>query len=225
MEDVNPYLSPQGDSQAPAAERADKFIQSLKLQSAERGQSSANRPYHFGCKCGRVHFVTAAQAGGVVACGCGVTADVPSLSRLRVAAGQEPIPLSTVERIYAMIAAKELPMGDNCVCCGRPADLVAFLHVECERSRLAGGGWNWLAIAAGAAIAVWLAFVAQRFTRSEVHGRETSVDLPLRVSSLCQRRLLRLRRQRKLKRLLKTVPLYERLLLEYPRAVVTPVQT
>jgi hypothetical protein len=34
-----------------------------------------------------------------------------------------------------------------------------------------------------------------------------------------------LRRQRTLKRLLKTVPIYEQLLIEYPRAVVTPIQT
>jgi hypothetical protein len=124
-----------------------------------------------------------------------------------------------------MIAANALPLGGNCVCCGRPADIVAFLHVECERSRVESGGLNWLAVAAGAAVSVWLAAIARSSMREEVHGRETSIDLPLPISSFCQRRLLRLRRQRTLKRLLKTVPIYEQLLIEYPRAVVTPIQT
>jgi hypothetical protein len=179
--------------------------------------------YSVTCACGSTYVVHASQAGSVIRCGCGAAIDVPRLSRLRAASGENPIPLNSVERIRAMIRSGELPKGDLCACCGRPANAVMFLRVQCEHTWVTGGAgasrWRWGLLFLGW-IGTVLALAAKSPPREEF-GRDVSVDLPLCVSSDCRPRLLGVRRQRKLKELLAAVPIYEELLNEFPRAIVS----
>ncbi|MGH7139255.1 MAG: hypothetical protein ACREHD_26210, partial [Pirellulales bacterium] len=169
--------------------------------------------------------VQASQAGGVITCRCGARLDVPPLSRLRAAAGEEPVPLSTVDRIRAMIHGDELPFGGSCSCCGRPANEVLFLRVECERitrDDASPGRWLWAAMVFGLA-APLIAMRSGR--RHEELGRDISVDVPVAVTPECRSRISRMHSQRKLRRLLNQTPIYRQLLKEFPRAIITPLTT
>ena len=68
-------------------------------------------------------------------------------------------------------------------------------------------------------IALVSLYAALRASREDgpAMGRELIVDLPLRVAADCQQQVRRFR-QRKLKELLQTVPIYDKLLQDYPQA-------
>ena len=69
---------------------------------------------------------------------------------------------------------------------------------------------------------LWLGlFMGAKRQMTESTGRETSIEVPLRVSREFHRMVGR-KRQRKLRALLKTVPVYARLLEEYPGATIRP---
>jgi hypothetical protein len=59
----------------------------------------------------------------------------------------------------------------------------------------------------------------------EALGRDTSLDIPLRISSDAASQILRIRRQKKLKALLRKTPIYAALLDEFPQAHVTALAT
>lgn len=200
--DFNPYATPSSRSQ------------------------SAVKNYSVSCGCGGVIGVQASQAGSVVTCRCGARLDVPPLSRLRTAAGEDPIPLSTVDRIRAMIHSDELPFGGSCSCCGRPANEVLFLRLECQPVLVTRGGLT--PGGCGFALAMlflgWLVVVSQGETVEEF-GPDISVDVPIVVAPKCRSRISRLHSQRKLRRLLNQTPIYRKLLNEFPRAIITPLTT
>jgi hypothetical protein len=68
-----------------------------------------------------------------------------------------------------------------------------------------------------------LFFVKPAALTEETLGRDTSVDVPLRVSSDVRESVCRLRGQSRLKKMLRCTPIYAKLLKEFPRAVVKPV--
>jgi hypothetical protein len=153
--------------------------------------------------------------------------DVPLLSALRRSAGETAIPLNALETIQALIRDGELPSGDVCPYSGASANCTLFVCVRCERSWVRGSdsidargailyvlflGWIGALIALGKSGA-----------RREELGRDTAIDLPLRVSSAATSKLMRLRNQRKWKALLRETPAYARLLDEFPDARVTPI--
>ena len=183
--------------------------------------------YSIQCKCKRVIHVRAAQAGTSVPCACGATVEVPTVSGLRKAAGEEAIPMSTIGRIRAMITQGELPTGEICPISGRPVDDVVFLRVQCERTWVHGrDSLGWIDLLA-CLVSGWLLVYAALLGSPppEVMGRDTVIDVPLRISKESRRRLLKTRRQRKLRLLLESIPVYCELLSEFPEAMIVPVPT
>lgn len=184
--------------------------------------------YSVTCDCGSTLSVDATQAGSPVPCSCGRTAHVPSLSMLRQSAAEQAYPRSTIETIVHMIECGELPLGDTCAVSGRPTIDTILLHIQCERiwhrgssaDGLGGGrvfclvlfGWLYFLVA-------WLESIRPD-RPPDVLGRNTTVEVPLRVCVEFDKRLKRFG-QRKLKKLLRRVPVYATLLDEYPSATIS----
>ena len=142
-----------------------------------------------------------------------------------------------------MILNGELPQGFTCPYSGRPANDTIFLHVQCERSWVRGGEFEdtdesmdtigagvfslvffgWIA-APTALIAMAMSKPREELGREEL-GRNTSLDVPMRISTDIRPELMRMRRQRKLKALLRQTPIYSQLLEEFPSATITLTET
>lgn len=135
------------------------------------------------------------------------------------------MPPGALETLQVLIRDGELPSGEVCPYSGAPADRTLSVRVQCERSWVRGShpidakgaifyvlflGW----------IGALIAYCKLGARREEL-GRDTAIDLPLRVSSAATSQLLRLRSQRKWKALLRKTPAYARLLDEFPDARVT----
>jgi len=182
--------------------------------------------YSVTCGCGEGHAVSATQAGSTLKCDCGRSIDVPRLSVLREFAGESPVPLNTIERIRAMIQSGDLPSGDICPYSGRPANSTLYVHVQCERSWVRGGdSWNIGTVIAYLLLGWIAALIASRESQPEEElGRETSVELPLRISSDVDSKVVAIRGQKKLKKLLRETPIYAELLQEFPDANVRPLR-
>ena len=180
------------------------------------------------CQCGKTHPVTAAQAGSTLLCDCSRPIDVPLLSALRRAAGQTAIPLSTLETIEAMIDRGELPSGDLCPHSGRHADRTIFFHVQCERAWVRGdtdaqsGKAMLYVLLFGWFVAIVASLIeSKRVRQRQELGRETSIELPLRISSEAASTIAKIKKQAALKSLLKSTPIYAQLLDEFPEAFVS----
>jgi hypothetical protein len=184
--------------------------------------------YSISCECGKSHPVSATQAGFTLGCSCGRTLDIPTLSSLRRSAGESAIPTTKVDEIQAMIRNGELPAGEVCPYSGRPADDTILFHVRCERPWIRGNETM-----GPAAIFVYYLFfgwigaliVANRTQPLEELGRDTAVEVPVRISSQARPRLMRMRRQRSLKAILRQTRVYAELLRDFPEATVSVVRT
>ncbi len=66
----------------------------------------------------------------------------------------------------------------------------------------------------------WALMLTMGGKQGDARGRDTAVSIPLRVCREYHRGLARWGTRRRLRRLLKTVPIYARLLDEYPRATI-----
>jgi hypothetical protein len=183
--------------------------------------------YSVTCGCGKEHAVEATQAGSTLKCVCGRSIAVPLLSKLRIAAGENAVPLNTIETIREMIRRGELPNGEVCPHSGRRADSTVYFRVQCERMWVRGNeSANIGLMVVYFLLLGWIAvFVASQKSRPvEELGRDTSLELPLRVSSEVSAKIIRMRRQKRLKQLLRTTPIYATLLDEFPEAAVTPMR-
>jgi hypothetical protein len=172
--------------------------------------------YSLVCSCGRSLSVEASQAGTSVACHCGSQVPVPSISKLRELAGQEPYEVGTIDAIHGMLRRGELPAGDRCAVSGEPTEDFIELYVEAERIHPGGDNraYYWL----GLLVSPLLLLGILRPPRPDV-GRETIVPTPLRVVSAYHPKV-RKAGQRALRQWLRSVPVYASLLDEYPRARV-----
>jgi hypothetical protein len=144
---------------------------------------------------------------------------------LRQQAGLGAFESGLPDRIHRMISAAELPSGNCCACCGRPTDHVANLRVQIESVWKRGPGQTrYMVLLAAVLISPfwwWRAlFFESLFDENEQElGRDRFVETPLRVCEEDVRTLNKASR-RKLQRLLRTVPIYDDLLSEYPSALV-----
>jgi hypothetical protein len=127
---------------------------------------------------------------------------------------------SVVETIRRMLAEGTLPWGETCAELGRPTPDVIRLRVQLQPD----DGWRdrmgfWLAVAyvAGPLLAILFVILGK-----ELHPQDSDnlVTLPLRLDRRLHRGLAWWGTQRRLRRLLETVPVYARLLEEYPRATI-----
>jgi hypothetical protein len=177
--------------------------------------------YHVRCSCGREIAVASSAAGGDVTCTCGRNVPVPSLSELRQQAGESAFESGIADRIHRLIATSELPPRSCCVDCGRPSTDVAELYVQIERLWMRGPGrTRYLALLLAMLISPfwWLRALFFESLRDETRqelGRDRFVDTPLCICDEDRPKLKHVH-QRKLKRLLQTVPIYAELLREYP---------
>jgi hypothetical protein len=180
--------------------------------------------YHVECRCGKPLAVKAEQAGTTVRCECGESVPVPSLSKLRATAGIGSYESGSIDTIRRMLAEGTLPWGETCAVSGRPTRDVMRLEVQCERLQLPQDPVKFVLLL-GMCLGPWATLILFQGQRDQAHGRETVVTIPLRVCREYHRGLERWWSKRKLRRLLRTVPVYARLLDEYPRAAIAVDET
>ncbi|MBN1911456.1 MAG: hypothetical protein JW818_17065 [Pirellulales bacterium] len=153
---------------------------------------------------------------------------VPSLSELRRNSGQAAFESSIIDTINRMVRNGELPWGNECAICRLPTDDTFCLYAQCERKWTIRSGRT---MKSGCdEYAFWiLGFFLIPFSFFSLFdddadegpremGHDRGVELPLRVRKEHHPKLRRVRSQRKLRRLLRDVPIYAKLLKEYPRA-------
>ena len=176
--------------------------------------------YQVTCECGRRHTVKASQAGSSFPCSCGQSVSVPLMSQLRQSAGEERIRRSPIERVQALINEGKLPSNDDCPLTGQPADRTVVLRVVCEQTWIRGESKNWVTLVL-ALLFGWLGVLMAIFGPSrprEVLGRDTQLDVPLRVSGEGEEQLRNTSRQQVFQKALEDTPAYRDLLQEYPEA-------
>jgi hypothetical protein len=174
--------------------------------------------YPVQCDCGQVHRVAATLAGTRLPCRCGREVAVPSLIRLKSAAGQAV--LSPEVRLDQMLQLQMLPEETRCLVCDTPTPNTYFFWATCERVtvEVAWGHkwWNlvlmWLCFGW---VGMILAYVSGRESGDREHGRDVRFRLPLRVCPECTPRMTS---PEVLKETVLTVPIYAELLDKYPGA-------
>ena len=176
--------------------------------------------YPVRCECGKVYQFAAAQAGNHYTCPCGRVLVVPSLSRLKMAAGEEV--LSPEVRLEQMLRLGMLPQQTRCVVCRAETVGTAHFWAICERTSVQQGpGRGPLGIAAGWFLFGWLSLIPRLYhARDErVVGNDLRFRLPLRVCPTC---VPSLDAPGRLEEAVLAVPLYADLLDKYPRAELAP---
>lgn len=178
--------------------------------------------YFVDCPCGRRIDVVASQAGSSIACSCGAGLDVPTLTQLKRSAGEDH--LSALDRIEQMLREGQLPPSDLCAYSGMPTKEIMFVAIECERAWIRGQEGDSLKVASMLLGAVFgqlahLFHLARADGDERTLGRATGVSVPLRIAREFEKDVRKCS-QRELKRLLRTVQIYGRLLDDYPEATV-----
>jgi hypothetical protein len=178
------------------------------------------------CQCSKTLEITAAQAGTEISCPCGHKVSVPLLSQLRQLAGQGAYEAGTIDTINRMIREGELPYGDTCAISGYPTKDSYNLYVQCEsgwingryKIRYLSAIFSILLLPLGI---IHLTLGKSLFAKEYQHrGHERGIYIPLRVRKEYHHKLHRIRSQRKLRKLLCTVPIYANLFDEFPGARV-----
>jgi hypothetical protein len=189
-----------------------------------RAKSLASPPqYLLDCSCGRRVPVRASEAGSSVPCDCGRELRVPPLSKLRELSGADPYESSTIDTIRRMIREGALPPEENCAVTGEPTREVLMLTIKLPTAFKTKGGilGERLHLLLVALVSWWLLFLPSLSGRTVgVEEGATVIQVPLRVCNDAQRKL-RGARPARLKRLLRTVPIYAELLNENPFAMVS----
>jgi hypothetical protein len=164
------------------------------------------------------------QAGSIVTCTCGRQNQVPPMSELRQAVGQTPMPLTIVERIEQRLLQGRLPESRQCAETGISTESICEFHIVCEQPWANKGS---LAERFALVFSLVFGFIGMFSAMSgselgaEVHGRETTLTVPLRLDLERVGSIGRFS-QRKLRELLSNEPLYAELLAEYPEAIISP---
>jgi len=179
-------------------------------------------PYFVDCECGKTYELRASAAGAEIACRCGLTFVAPRLSQMRRSAGEDAYAKNAMERATARIANGELPGPECCIISGMPTIDVLYVTVQCEQEWTRRPNNN-VAMLLGALFSPWLAIaMRQRDKRpSSIHGRNSTLTLPLRIDRTEQPRLLKRHRWPAVKKLV--AEHCEGLFEEYPEAKVIDV--
>jgi hypothetical protein len=175
--------------------------------------------YFVPCSCGYNLPVGIHQAGTETTCTCGYVVQVPPLSILREMAGQGAYEAGIIDTVERMIRDGDLPDGDSCAISGMPTEDIAELWVQCESTySTESNRGGLLALIISMFMPLGRALISIE-SEGEVRGRDRGVTVLLRVRQESQRNL-RNASQRKLKKLLRKVPVYAKLLKEYDGAEV-----
>jgi hypothetical protein len=129
-----------------------------------------------------------------------------------------------IDTIRRMLAEYGLPWGDTCAQSGRPTEDVAWLQLQLEpddgwRDRI----WTWAALVYTCGL--WVILYGILFKPFAARNSDNMVVVPLRLERKNQRRLALWGSQRKLRRLLSTVPVYARLLEEHPHCRIRMMES
>jgi hypothetical protein len=193
-------------------------------QSQPGNRAAKDSPYQVACSCGAEIGVTAGQAGETAVCRCGKWVAIPNLSDLRRSAGEAAYGEDVVGAVrHALAAGGALPAG-RCVSCGTATESRLDVVAECETpfAHKPSGLRHVLALFW---IQMWAVLeIAGRNRKGdapEVYGREVVVQLRLSLCGDCRSHQPGLLKPRRVKHLLRLVPLYRGLLDKYPRARLT----
>jgi hypothetical protein len=174
--------------------------------------------------------VSASDAGTTVACPCGRAVRVPRLSQLRVSQGLDAAESNVRDTIARMIREGTLPWGDCCAVSGVPTDNVMLFDVLCEQSYVKGSAsrkWGTVLIVLGffvcwpIAIFMWLIGRDLHKTQVERVGHDVVMTIPVKVRMDSQTSVARYSQSR-LRKMLSSIPIYERLFNEYSGARIHP---
>ncbi len=175
--------------------------------------------YALNCSCGRSFDVQTGQAGSTLKCHCGADVRVPSVSKLRELAGKAAYEVGVIDRIGGMIDRGELPTGGVCAVSGKSTSDVMDICVHAEHfQKPQEMNLQWFAPIAFLMLFQPSLTFGQRH-RPHGDGRDTWVRTPLFIDSEYHHKV-RKASQKKLKRWLRSVPVYAKLLDEYPQATV-----
>jgi hypothetical protein len=183
------------------------------------------------CSCGRPIRVRTTQAGSEVTCDCGCLIQVPKLSALRCMMGKGSYETGVIDTIHRLIKNGELPWGEKCALSGQPTSDYLTFEVECERRWIKGPSIARyvccsLIVLFFPILLLWILLdKSVFFEQKQELGRDKIIRIPLRVAQMHQSRALRMKTQRGLRRLLRTVPVYSQLLDEYRGARIRPLKT
>jgi len=172
--------------------------------------------YPVRCDCGKVYHFAAVQAGNRFMCPCGRELVVPSLSQLKMAAGEEV--LSPEVRLEQMLRLGLLPQQTRCVVCRTETTGITHFWAICERAFVQQGpGRGPLGLIAGWLVFGWLSLIPWFYhPRDErVVGNDIRLRLPLRVCPGC---VPTLGDPGRLEDAVHAVPQYADLLEKYPGA-------
>lgn len=173
--------------------------------------------YTIECEQGHPLSVTSAVAGSTISCECGAEVKVPGLSQLRLLSGKEAYVSNAIEMITSAHQAGREPAGLECLRCSQLAGNVIDTKILCERSEMDFNSLKWLLLP-------WLPVLVYGLIQSRKRNKELEETSTRNVRThfrLCQRCLRNPRRppnRRKIRRLLKKVPVYAQLYKENPEA-------
>ena len=210
----NPYQPPKTDVGPSRVERRGSSIRPGSGPPSAGSRST----FSLECPCGQVIGVTGAQAGSTVQCVCGAEVRVPSLGRLRELAGKDRYESGAGDAIRRMVRSGELPALGTCVLSKEPTNDVMefeilvprFFKSEQNRDQM-------MTLLLGLWAIPFIALI--RRPRFHTEGA-TTVQTPLCISQRYHAKVGRMS-QGRLKRLLRTVPVYAELLDENPDARIS----
>jgi hypothetical protein len=211
MEDENPYRAPSA-SITPSGDQEGR-------KASPKPRSAPGKVFTVDCSCGRRIGVTASDAGTNVSCDCGKLVRVPSLSALRELSGADPYEAGTIDTINRMISRKELPAGHTCTISREQTQDVLTCSVIVSREIVYQDGFLLRYVLRGGLLG-WLLRTVYLFVKvAPAPGSEIEVPAPIRLSARYHERYRRAGPGR-LRRLLRRVPIYAKLMEEYPHARV-----
>jgi hypothetical protein len=170
------------------------------------------------CSCGQKIAVTQSQCGDTINCKCGNDLLVPQLTKLRKLSGYAEFEVNIVDKLNKLKSDNALPLERDCVSCGILTNNTIECLVQCEtlsvseKGYLSGLIWNLFRPTA---------FMAYGRPEPEVHGRDISVSVPVRLCEKCAKQFKKSKKTRIA--LLNKSEIYKELFDSYPQAVVTVV--
>jgi hypothetical protein len=179
--------------------------------------------YPLTCTCGRTLHVPDSAAGGDATCeSCRAIIPVPKLSDLRKASNLGAFETSSLDRMNRLITEGRMPDGNLCMISGRPITDLLEVELLCEKLSYKKSGTNLgLALMLGGLWAMTSILMMRKTGEIiEVHGRETTAFVPLRIDREHHKKLMRKRALAKLRELLRSIPAVVDVLTEFPETEI-----